>query len=249
MPNDDGDAAERAVEDGSVTRSLQPMARRQTKPAIIDAALGLFEERGFEATTMRAIAERAGVSVGNAYYYFASKDELIQGFYDRAMEEHAAASAERLAGLTDLTERIVAHADSWFAALGRYHQFATQFFRVASDPSSPLSPFSSRSAPAREAAIAGWRDVVEGARTGDGSPAVADRLRSELPELLWLYHLGLILFWVHDGSADQAASRLVLAGTAPVIVRAIGLADVPELAATIDDLARLVATIRPMLAT
>ena len=54
----------------------------QTRASIIDAPLGLFSEKGYEATTMRAIAERAGVSLGNAYYYFASKEQLIQGFYD-----------------------------------------------------------------------------------------------------------------------------------------------------------------------
>ena len=74
----------------------------QTKSSIIDAALDLFEEVGFEATTMRAIAKRADVSVGNAYYYFDSKDQLIQGFYDRAAERHLVASTERLDGVTDL---------------------------------------------------------------------------------------------------------------------------------------------------
>ena len=44
----------------------------RTRSAIIDAALRLFRERGYEATTMRAIAAEAGVSVGNAYYYFDS---------------------------------------------------------------------------------------------------------------------------------------------------------------------------------
>ena len=39
-------------------------------------ALRLFRERGYEATTMRAIAKEAGVSVGNAYYYFGSKRDL-----------------------------------------------------------------------------------------------------------------------------------------------------------------------------
>ena len=56
--------------------------RDRTRSAIIDAALDLFRDVGYESTTMRAIATRAGVSVGNAYYYFASKEHLIQGFYD-----------------------------------------------------------------------------------------------------------------------------------------------------------------------
>ena len=64
----------------------------RTRSAIIDAALRLFRERGYEATTMRAIAAEAGVSVGNAYYYFESKEQLIQGFYDRAQVAHAEAA-------------------------------------------------------------------------------------------------------------------------------------------------------------
>ena len=64
----------------------------RTRSAIIDAALSLFREKGYEATTMRAIAAEAGVSVGNAYYYFASKEHLIQAFYDRAQAEHRAAA-------------------------------------------------------------------------------------------------------------------------------------------------------------
>ena len=42
----------------------------------------LFREQGYEQTTMRAIAREAGVSVGNAYYYFASKEHLIEAFYE-----------------------------------------------------------------------------------------------------------------------------------------------------------------------
>jgi AcrR family transcriptional regulator len=80
---------------------MTPRARgARTRTAIIDAALALFRDQGYEATTMRAVAERAGVSVGNAYYYFGSKEHLIQGFYDRAAEQHGAESAARLAGLT-----------------------------------------------------------------------------------------------------------------------------------------------------
>ena len=58
-----------------------PPARRargeQTRQLILETALRLFRERGYAETTMRAIAKEAGVAVGNAYYYFDSKEHLI----------------------------------------------------------------------------------------------------------------------------------------------------------------------------
>ncbi|MCC7062411.1 MAG: helix-turn-helix transcriptional regulator, partial [Planctomycetes bacterium] len=53
----------------------------RTKERILQAALELFRELGYEATTMRMVADAAKVSLGNAYYYFASKDLLLQAFY------------------------------------------------------------------------------------------------------------------------------------------------------------------------
>lgn len=214
----------------------------QTRAAILDAALGLFEEVGYDATTMRAIAERAGVSVGNAYYYFDSKEHLIQGFYDRVSVEHEAASIARLAGRTDLAERLYAHLDVWFESMGRYHPFAAAFFRTASDPTSPMSPFSEASAATREAAIARFRDVVDGS-----DASVPDAVAGDLPELLWLFHMGLILFWVHDRSPGQMATRLAVARTVPIIVRAIGLVEVPELRALVDDITSLLGEVRALL--
>ena len=63
----------------------------QTRRAIAEAALRLFREQGYEATTMRTIAKEAGVATGNAYYYFGSKEELIHEYYARNHAEHAAA--------------------------------------------------------------------------------------------------------------------------------------------------------------
>lgn len=214
----------------------------QTKSTILDAALDLFEEHGYDATTMRAIAGRAGVSVGNAYYYFDSKEQLIQGFYDRAAQQHLAGSVERLEGLTDLGERIYAHLDVWFELMGGSHRFAASFFRTAADPNSPMSPFSADSGPAREAAIERWRRVVD-----ESDAEIPDHVRDALPEMLWLYHMGLILFWVHDHSADQMATRMATARTVPLLTRVIGLADVPELRALIDDLTALFEDVRTLM--
>lgn len=49
----------------------------ETREAILDAARELFAAHGFEATTLRAVAERAGVDVALCSYYFGSKAELF----------------------------------------------------------------------------------------------------------------------------------------------------------------------------
>jgi AcrR family transcriptional regulator len=46
----------------------------QTKALILETAMRLFQERGYDKTTMRAIASEAGVSVRNAYYYYEGKE-------------------------------------------------------------------------------------------------------------------------------------------------------------------------------
>ena len=50
----------------------------RTGQAVLDAAYGLFLEQGYSATSMRQVAERAGVAVGGIYNHFASKDEIFQ---------------------------------------------------------------------------------------------------------------------------------------------------------------------------
>jgi AcrR family transcriptional regulator len=65
----------------------------QTRTAIIEAALRLFAENGYEATTMRAIAREVGVATGNAYYYYASKEDSTAPIAARLI---------RLAGLPGL---------------------------------------------------------------------------------------------------------------------------------------------------
>jgi AcrR family transcriptional regulator len=208
---------------------------------IIETALRLFRERGFDETTMRAIAAEAGVSVGNAYYYFASKEHLIQGFYDQAQVEHAAAAATVFARETDLEARVRGVVIAWIDVMEPYRAFAGSFFKNAADPRSPLSPFSAESGPARDASIGLWQRVV------DGSDArIPKVLRSELPELLWLYLMGIVLFWVHDPTEGAARTRLLADRTAPLVVRAISLARLPVFRTTVTDLIELINDIKTL---
>ena len=226
------------VEVSPAASSPGPKGER-TRANIVDVALRLFRERGYEATTMRAIAGEAGVSLGNAYYYFASKEHLIQAFYDRTQVDHTRAAQPVLDREIDLTARITGVAGAWFDMMEPYRSFAGSFFKNAADPSSPLSPFSPESAPARGTAIELWSQVVEGSDAKIPRP-----LRAPLPELLWLYFMGTVLYWVYDQTEGAAGTRVLVGATAPMVVRAIGLARLPVLRSTLADLVQLVTDIK-----
>lgn len=53
------------------------MGSKQTRNEIVDAADQLFYEQGFEHTSFSQIAEAVGISRGNFYYHFQSKDEIL----------------------------------------------------------------------------------------------------------------------------------------------------------------------------
>ncbi|MFN3673825.1 MAG: TetR/AcrR family transcriptional regulator [Bosea sp. (in: a-proteobacteria)] len=86
-------------------------AERRTR--ILDAAESVFARAGFHAATMNDVATEAGMSPGNLYRYFASKDAIIAGMAERDRTQIAADFADldsRKGGLLDQLE-----------ALGRRH--------------------------------------------------------------------------------------------------------------------------------
>ncbi|WP_433077443.1 TetR/AcrR family transcriptional regulator [Dactylosporangium sp. CA-052675] len=196
----------------------------QTKRLIVDTAVRLFRDQGYDKTTMRGIAQAAGVSVGNAYYYFPSKDHLVQQFYATVQEDTAAAVAAALAEPGPFDERLRVALTGMLETMTPYHAFAGKFIKTAVEPGSPLSPFSAESGPARERSIAVLRQVVEGATT-----KIDAELKPDLPELLWLGQMGITLYWVHDTSPDQAKTRLLIDRAVPLIDRLVALARMPGL--------------------
>ena len=63
----------------------------QSRREVLDAALGLFSHQGYRATTVRDIADTAGVSIGNVYHHFPDKEAIFRTLLD----EFAAISRSR----------------------------------------------------------------------------------------------------------------------------------------------------------
>ena len=211
----------------------------QTRQRVAETALRMFREIGFEQTTMRAIAAEAGVAVGNAYYYFASKDELVQELYQQIQADHAARAAEALDGIHDLRDRLKATLHAGLDTMAPYHRFGAEFIATAIRPTSPTNPFNPASSDARKAAQQIFVDVVEGA-----TPAPPRRLRSELPGLLWMAYMGVTLFWVYDTSEGQRRTRMLVDGIAPLVARGVSLARIPGVGKILDDAMGLARALR-----
>ena len=211
----------------------------RTRERILDAALRLFHEHGWRATTMRAIAAEAGVSLGNAYYYFASKETLIQAIYAQSHGEHAAASEPVLARERSFAGRLHGLMKAKLDTLAPYHRFAGVLFATASDPASPLNPWSAASEPVRARSRALFARALVGCDAG-----IPKALRQELPELLWTYHMGIILFWVHDRSPGCAASYRLAERTVDMVATMVKLSRLPPLRPLVRSVLVLMAELR-----
>ena len=194
----------------------------QTKALILETALEMFIERGYDETTMRAIAQKAGVSLGNAYYYFRSKEFLIQAFYQRLHDSHLAVALPALEHEKTLKTRLLTVMRTKFDTMEPYHQFAGVLFKTAAHPQSPLNPFADETDPVREAGIKVFETVLEGTKA-----RIPNDLRAELPYLLWVYSMGIVLFWIHDASPKHRRTYRMIDHTVDLLDKLIHLASNP----------------------
>jgi AcrR family transcriptional regulator len=85
-----------------MSTGLRERKKQQTRQAIHDAAMRLFAERGFDATTIADIAEAADIAPRTFFAYFASKEDAVFPKYETAHAEFDRALRERPAGTTAL---------------------------------------------------------------------------------------------------------------------------------------------------
>jgi AcrR family transcriptional regulator len=91
---------------------------RRTRTALLSSAREILETRGFEALTMTAVAERAGVTRRAAYLHFATRAELIGALFDFVADtEGLEESLRRVWEAPDAVSAL----DEWAAHLARYH--------------------------------------------------------------------------------------------------------------------------------
>lgn len=164
---------------------------------ILHAAARVFRRRGIGAAGMREIAEEAGLSPGNLYYYFDSKDELLLFCQERTLEHMlAAVDAARAAGQS-CAEQLRAVLRAHVHALLDELEGATAHLELDSLPEALRAPMI-RKRDRYERAVRGL--VAEGAARGEFSPCDAALVtRAMLGAVNWTAR------WFRPDGAQSAA--------------------------------------------
>jgi AcrR family transcriptional regulator len=160
---------------------------------------------------MRDVAATAGLSLGAAYYYFASKDAIVGAYYAQVQHEHRTRCLEAFARGGDLRARLSAALHAKVDIMRADRPLMRALFGPGLDPEHALSWFGPATRRERDASIALFADLLAEER-------LPSDLREAGPTLLWALHMGVLLFFVYDGSPDQRRTRRLIDAAVDLIV-------------------------------
>jgi len=178
--------------------------RAQSKEAIrkriVNAALALFRTKGFDATTTKAIARKAGIAEGTVFNYFKSKEDIALLFFEQEVDQAIASVRDnpRLRK-APLEEKLFALVHSQLEFLAPHERFIGAAFIHALKPASQLGIFSHRAQELRHRYVGFVQELFE--------ESLPKRHQSPLswvaPDAFWIFYLGALLYWLHDSSPGK----------------------------------------------
>jgi AcrR family transcriptional regulator len=171
----------------------------RTREHILDTALGLFIEKGYDATTMREIAAAAEISLGLTYRYFARKEDLVLALYQRTAAEQEEYVQSLLSA--PIADRFALAMHAKIAQIAPYRDAFGALFGAALTPNSGVAVLGEQTSGIRERVAHIFYDLVRSA-----TDAPRERQARQLATVLYALHLALLLFWLHDRSPDQRAT-------------------------------------------
>lgn len=181
----------------------QRAASEETRRQILDTALALFRERGLDQTTIRDIANRAGLSLGATYYYFKSKEAIVGAYYDYVQREHQVRAREAFARGGTLRERLRAALHTKIDIVKADRPLLRALFRYGGEPDHPLSWFGPATRDQRDLCAGVFAEAIAGEK-------FPDDVKEAAPTLLWTLHMGILLYFLYDDSPNERRTRKLI---------------------------------------
>jgi AcrR family transcriptional regulator len=171
---------------------------------LYQTAIQLIASRGFEATTLRDIAKKAGVSPGLLYRYFPNKRAVVLALYDELSADYATRASHMQPG--PWRERFSFALKTSLEVLGPQRKTLAALLPVLiGDNSEGL--FAPATGVSRMRVQAVFRDAVSGST--DALTHKDDA--AALGRVLYAVHLAVIMWWLIDKSPDQSSTTELVA--------------------------------------
>lgn len=184
--------------------------RAQQKEAvrtrIVDAALSLFQTKGFDKTTTRQIAQKAKLAEGTIFNYFETKEDIALHFFELEVDQ-AIKTVRTTARLrrAPLEEKLFALVEAQLAFLAPYEKFIGAAFVHALRPTSRIA-FSMRALDLRNRYLAFVQELID---ESDSVPAGSFAALAA-PSVFWIYYVGILLYWLNDTSKGKQNTLALL---------------------------------------
>ena len=197
---------------------------RRTRDRILNAALGLFNQRGSAAVTTNHVAARAGISPGNLYYWFSDKDEIVRELYAQLVAEYDELWGTGDGTPVDLTpDQVLARLAEGAALSGRYAFLARDILGLLH--ADPLLEAEYTAVRARRTAE--FTDLARTWRARGVIRALDDATVADLVQALWLIAETWFAFSELDGNRADAedGTRLLRVVLRPYLTLDRGITD------------------------
>lgn len=172
------------------------------KQRLYDVAIALMARRGYETTTLRDVAKKAGVSVGLLYRYFPSKRAVIIALYDDLSADFARLAADMPPGRW--RDRFIFTLEASLQVLEPHRMTLRALIPVlVGDPEEGL--FAESAAFSRLRVQSLFQEAVVGA-----TDAPARALAESVGRLLYIVHLAVLLWWLLERTPGQRATRALV---------------------------------------
>jgi AcrR family transcriptional regulator len=172
------------------------------KQRLYDVAIDLMARRGYETTTLRDVAKKAGVSVGLLYRYFPSKRAVIIALYDDLSADFARLAVDMPPGRW--RDRFIFTLRASLQVLEPHRMTLRALIPVlVGDPEEGL--FAESAAFSRQRVQALFQEAVVGA-----TDAPARALAESVGRLLYIVHLAVLLWWLLERTPQQRATRALV---------------------------------------
>ena len=201
---------EHRPDDGRLLRGARSRAR------IREAARALFQERGFDAATLRAIAARAGMGASSVYRHVRSKQELLVLELADLQEEAWVDFRRHDTRTTATRERVQKFFQSQHELLARHPDFTVIAIRATTYPDSRIA---SRVLALNDRTIGLLAEILQGGRARGDLDLGVDVLAAARA----LFHgaIGARISWA-NGLLSEDACRTAIEGTVELLFRGLG---------------------------